>query len=379
MAVAALALFAVGCGSSSSSSSTTTTTTTESSESSSSGTSSSSGEPLKAVWLFNGNISNGGFTKIADNARLAVQKEFGSEVETSYRESVPESPQALQVIEGQIQEGAKLIVATSFGFNRYIQQAAEKNPEVKFLQYQGATVLPNLSQYNLDTSTSWYLAGMAAGAASKSTKLGYVGAFPYPDFLNHVNAFVLGAQRTHPGATVQVTWVSSFYDPAKERLASQALISSGATAIANDQDDPAAGQYADSKGIPWVGSAEDQRKFGPKTNLTSVTWTWDKYEIEVVKSILENKWKAQSVILGMKEGATDIVLPIGAGGKAQKEIEKVRQEMKAGTFNVYEGPVKDQSGEVKVPAGKSLKPEQIQEMNWLVEGAIGSAGETGGE
>ena len=45
-----------------------------------------------------------------------------------------------------------------------------------------------------------YLAGIAAGAATKTNKLGYVYAFPIPQTIANINAFELGAQTVNPKA-----------------------------------------------------------------------------------------------------------------------------------------------------------------------------------
>ncbi len=39
---------------------------------------------------------------------------------------------------------------------------------------------------------------------------------------------------------------------------------------------------------------------------------------------------------------------------------------------MFTGPIKDQAGEVKVPAGKTLTDPELQRLNWYVEGVDGS-------
>ena len=59
---------------------------------------------------------------------------------------------------------------------------------------------------------------------TKSNVLGYVAAFPIPEVLQGINAFIRGARSVNPKAEVRVIWVNSWYDPGKEREAAMTLI-----------------------------------------------------------------------------------------------------------------------------------------------------------
>ena len=53
-------------------------------------------------------------------------------------------------------------------------------------------------------------------------------------------------------------------------------------------------------------------------------------------------------------------------------IAKVRGQIVKGTFNEFQGPLYDQSGKLKVPAGKKLTIPDLYSMQWLVKGVVGS-------
>ena len=59
---------------------------------------------------------------------------------------------------------------------------------------------------------------------SRSGVAGYVAAFPIPEVLQGINAFMLGMQAVNPKAQIKVIWTSSWFDPGKERDAAFALI-----------------------------------------------------------------------------------------------------------------------------------------------------------
>src|SRR6266513_2335947 len=182
---------------------------------------------IKAAWIYVGPHNDNGWSQAHDRGRLYVQKQLGSQVETTYKELVPEGPQTTQVIESLIRDGNKIIFATSFGFQPAMIAAAKKHPDVDFEMATGTATSKNLAEYFGAGEDATYLAGMAAGAASKTGLIGYVVAFPIPEVIRHANAFVLGAQATHPGAKVKLLWTNSWLDLAKEKKAAQSLVSAG--------------------------------------------------------------------------------------------------------------------------------------------------------
>jgi len=83
------------------------------------------------------------------------------------------------------------------------------------------------------------LNGLMAGALTKTGKIGYVGAFPIPEVVRHINAFALGAKAANPAVTVDVRWIYAWYGPDKAKEATESLIASGCDAIAFTEDTPA--------------------------------------------------------------------------------------------------------------------------------------------
>jgi basic membrane protein A len=329
---------------------------------------------FKAAWIYVGPHNDGGWSQAHDQGRLAVQRALGSAVQTTYKENVPEGPQTCQVIESLIRDGNKIIFGTSFGFQTCMASEAKKHPDVYFEQATGTETGKNLAEYFGAAEDAIYLSGMAAGAATKKGVIGYVVPFAIPEVIRHANAFALGAQRTHPGAKVKLIWTNAWVDPAKERKAAQSLISSGADVLGQNVDTPAAGQFAQSKGVPWVGYDSDASKFAPKSWLTAAVYNWGVYYIPRVKAAMNGSWKSGFYYGGLKDKFVDIAkFGPGVDAKTRAKIKKVKSQMIAGTFYEFAGPLSDQSGKVRVPKGKRLTVKDLYAMNWLVKGVIGSA------
>src|SRR5437762_10890053 len=206
---------------------------------------------FKVAWIYVGPHDDHGWSQAHDQGRLYVQKQLGSKVETTFKELVPEGPQTCQVIESLVRDGNKLIFATSFGFQDCMVSEAKKHPDVKFEQATGTAQSSNLAEYFGAGEDAIYLSGMAAGAATKKGVIGYVVPFAIPEVIRHANAFALGARATHPGAKIRLIWTNSWLDPGQEKRAAENLVAAGADVLGQNVDSPAAGQFAESKGVPW--------------------------------------------------------------------------------------------------------------------------------
>jgi basic membrane protein A len=328
---------------------------------------------IKAAWIYVGPHEDGGWSQAHDAGRLFVQKSLGAKVVTTYKENIPEGPQVAQTIESLVNDGNKIIFGTSYGYQQYFAAAAAKHPDVKFEMATGTMQSKNLAEYYGAGEDSIYLSGMAAGAATKKGVVGYVAPFPIPEVIRHTNAFALGVQATHPGATVKIIWTKAWFDLAKEKKAAQSLHSAGADVIGQNVDSPSAGQYAESAGLPWVGYDSDASKFAPKQWLTGAVYNWGPYYLKRVKAAMDGTWKTGFYYGGLKDGFTKLA-PFGPKVSAETKaaILAKQKAIVSGSFYEFTGPLYDQKGKLRVPKGKRLTVKDLYAMSWLVKGVQGS-------
>jgi len=331
-------------------------------------------EAFKAAWIYVGPHTDGGWSQAHDAGRLKVEKALGSQVKTTYKENVPEGPQVAQVIESLIRDGNKMIFATSFGFQTAMVAAAKKHPDVYFEMATGTAMSKNMAEYFGASEDAIYLSGMAAGAATKKGTLGYVVPFPIPEVIRHANAFVLGARAMRPNAKVRLVWTHSWFDPKKERQAAESLVSAGSDVIGQNVDSPSAGQYAQSKKIPWVGYNSNAQKFAPTSWLTAAIYDWGVYYVPRVKAAMNGTWKTGFYYGTLKDKFVGLA-PYGpkVSAKTKAAIAAKKKALINGTFYEFRGPLYDQSGKLRVKKGQKLTVKELYAMNWLVKGTIGSA------
>ena len=336
------------------------------------GTTAPAAAPIKAAWIFVGPHDDHGWSQAHDTGRQYVQDQMGDAVVTTFKENVPE-PEVAPVIDQLIADGNKIIFATSFGYQDAMVAAAAAHPDVYFEMATGYKTSPNMAVYFGAGEDAIYLSGMAAGAATKSGTIGYIVPFPIPEVVRHANAFTLGAQKTHPGAKVKVVWTKSWFAPDVEAKAAEGLIAAGADVIGQNVDSPAGGQVSEKKSIPWVGYDSDATTFAPTQWLTAAVYNWGPYYLQRTKAAADGTWATGAYYGSIADGFTDIA-PFGpsVSQETKDAIESVKQELVAGTFYEFQGPLKDQDGKERVAEGAKMSLEEILAMDWFVAGMEGS-------
>ena len=335
-------------------------------------------DPLKVSFAYIGPVGDGGWTFAHDNARKAVEKEFGDRVVTSYVESVPESADAERVIRDMVGQGNKLIFGTTFGYMESMVKVAGDHPDVKFEHATGYKTAPNLRTYDSRTYEGAYMAGVIAGRMTQSNVLGVVGSVPIPEVLRNLNSFTLGAQSTNPKITTKVVWVNDWFNPPKETEAATALINAGADVLFQNTDSPAVLKTAQEKGKRAFGWDSDMTAYGPKAHLGSAIINWAPYYIKAVGEALEGKWSTGQAWWGVKEGAIDLVsLAEDVPADAKAKVEEVKAGLKAGTFHIWKGPISDNTGKQVLAADQVADDKFLTGINFYVKGVEGKV--PGGE
>ena len=329
-------------------------------------------DPLKIAFAYVGPVGDGGWTFAHDNARKALEKEFGDRIVTSYVESVPESADAERVIRDMAGQGNKLIFGTTFGYMEPMLKVAADHPDVKCEHATGYKTAENMRTYDSRTYEGAYMAGVIAGKMTQSNTLGVVASIPIPEVVRNINSFTLGAQSTNPKITTKVVWVNEWFNPPKETEAATALINGGADILFQNTDSSAVLQTAEKMGKRGFGWDSDMTAYGPKAHLGSAIIDWAPYYIKAVGEALDGKWATGQTWWGVKEGAIDLVsLAADVPEDAKAKLEEVRSGLKAGTYNIWKGPISDNTGKEVLAEGTVADDKFLGGINWYVKGVEG--------
>ncbi len=326
-------------------------------------------EPVKIGYIYLGPIGDFGWTWAHNKGRLALDAALKGQVKTSYVENVKEDASAIPILKDLAQQGNKLIFTTSYGYMDQTIEVAKLFPDVKFEHCTGYKRADNVGTYNSRFHQGRAVEGTIAGLMSKTGTIGYLGSYKVPEVVLGVNAFTLAAQAQNPKIKTKLVMIDSWFDPAKEAAAVQTLINLGCDVIAQHTDSPAGLQVCEQRKAWCFGQGADMKKFAPKTQLTAIEDIWGPYYISRAKALLDGSWKPDDAWWGFKEG-TVVMSPFSSAmpENVKAAADKVIAGWKDGSYDVFTGEIRDQTGAVKVPKGVRMEDKDLAVIDWYVQG-----------
>lgn len=331
---------------------------------------------FNVAFVFIGPHNDGGWSQSHYDGLTYVQEHVPN-VHTAYVENVPEGVDAEQVFRSLSQKGFKLIFGTSFGYMDSMEMVASEFPETTYIHISGyksnQTNFGNLFGAMEDMK---YLAGMLAGARARmddNPKIGYMATFPLPEELRLGNAIAMGMKKTCPECSMDVSWINTWHDPIAEKEAAASLFDQGAQVVFTGADTPAVADVAQEKGkwgvtYDWSGSCQVE------SCLTAPYWNWGAVYAEITQRVINNTYTpgwdyfdADSGGLGLVGFMEGQELTKGEAELPPEVIQEVRTTLedmlqgKFNRFNVFSGPLLDNTGNTIVPAGGKMEQVDLDQ------------------
>ncbi len=330
---------------------------------------------LKIAYIMGSTRQDGGWGESHGIAIQAIEEEFG--VDVAVTEDVPEDTvRVKQIIDLYVRRGYNIIIGNSFGYSDAFLEAATEYPEVAFMNAAGVTNnQKNLESFYLRTYQGWYLAGMIAGAKTETNKLGMIAGFPLGLVNWDINAFMRGAQEVNPDIELAAIFLNTWYDSVKEGQASEALLEQGADVIATDLSAASALNAAEQLNRFSVGFQIDMTRHAPTGHLASVLLVWAPYLTDTIRKIRAGEWEPSEwgAFVGIETGSVALGGVTGdLPDDIRARIEEARQAISEGKFTPFDGPLNNQDGDQVVAAGESLDDGALWQMNYFVEGIVGT-------
>jgi len=356
------------------------------------------GTPIKAGFIYIGPVGDYGWSHAHDVARQILVKEFPW-LSTVYVESVGTGDVVSTIDKLVNDEHCNVIFTTSFDFMDPTLAGAKKYPDVIFAHCSGFKRAPNMATYMADFYQVYYLNGLAAGALTKTGKVGYVGAVPIPEVKRHINAFTIGVREVNPEAKVDVRWINEWLNPAAAAEATEALIADGCDVFAFTEDTPTVVQKAAESGFTSFAHYSPMYKFAPDYVVSGELVHWEKIYADFLQKIYDGVYTAKNlqnvdywwllgqgaVEMGAKPGMAinpayvdklkAVVIDHPTFGKISVyDLIQTRLNQMGDpgvTFDPFQGPIKDRKGNLEVPKGMWMSVDSLISLEWAVDGVIG--------
>ena len=323
---------------------------------------------LKAAFVYDTRPEKSGWISDHETGRRHVQTVLDDRIDTPVYlcEDEKELP---AVLEQAVEDGCKLIFTVSPRMLNASLRAAVDHPDAVFMNCSLNISHRYVRTYYTRMYEVKFILGALAGSLTQSGRLGYVCDYPIYGRIAGINAFALGAQMANPRAKVYLEW--SGVKGAKEAAMALNrqhihLISSQDTARFSQDD-------RRSFGLSHIG--------GDQTDLLAVpVWKWGVYYERILRSMLDKTIKTEyghtaralNYYWGMSEGVADIEYAPALPLASRRFADFFRRSLISGTGKPFLTPFYAQSGEIIGSRQSELSPEQIINMDYLVDNVIGS-------
>jgi basic membrane protein A and related proteins len=354
----------------------------------------------KVAQVYTSPTADKGWSWAHEQSFLSIKKDLAYVDLSIRKDSVPDdNKQAVQdLLESMVQQGARVVYTTSFGFMEPTRAVAAKHPDVGFFHSSGfpeASDPPNIGYYFGTIEEGRFITGEVAGlVVDPGATLGYVAAHPIPEVFRGENAFALGVLKTNPTAKVHNRWTLTWFDPNLEKQAAESLLEppTRASLLSQHQDSPAtqlAAQDAGKFGIAYDADMNDQ---APKATLTSAVWNWTVHNKPTIEGVCSGAWLKDGKVTipqeyrnwtgTMKDGTIQLA-PLNTaalGNHPRKDqIQKLYSDevaaFKSGSKSfqsVFTGPIKDNTGKVRIEGAPDVAALYDERGQWFAENIVGS-------
>lgn len=186
------------------------------------------------------------------------------------------------------------IIGDAFGNEEATRRVAAEYPDIAFAFGSGlGPSEPNYAVFDNWIHEPAYLSGMLAGGLTTTNVIGVVGGHPVPEVNRLVNAFIEGAKEINPDATVLVTFINSWFDPAAAKEAALAQIDSGADVLFAERFGVI--EAAVENGLYAFGNMSDQYELGPGYVVSGPVWDMGPTVDYILKQVNAGSWTAQDL------------------------------------------------------------------------------------
>lgn len=299
--------------------------------------------------------------------RNYLEETFSDQMDTICCVSGVKEENVEDVLNEVIRDGADIVFEVAPEMMKPSLKIAVDHPDVKILNCTLNTPHKYIRTYYARMYEAKFIAGVIAGALTDNDRIAYIADYPIYGMIANINAFALGASFTNPRAKVYLEWsTKKGYD--RERFLEENNIS-----LVSDQDMITPNSANRQFGLYRVEN-------GRTLNLAMPLWNWGIFYEKMIQSILAGSYqtegnseeRALNYWWGMSAGVIDMICSNNVPGGVRRLADHLKSDIRKGDIVPFYGEIYSQDKELRNKKDVVMKPEDIMEMDWLVENVVGS-------
>ena len=288
----------------------------------------------------------GKFDKSFNESMFNGAEKFKKETGVAYGEfEIANEAQREQAIRNFADQGYSPIIAAGFAQAAAVEKVAKEYPDLKFAIVDMVVDQPNVQSIVFKENEGSYLAGLLAGMASKSGKVGFVGGMDIPLIRKFGCGYAQGVKAAKPDATIFQNMTgdtgAAWNDPVKGGEITKGQMAQGADVVYAAAGATGFGvlQAAADGGALSIGVDANQNYIHPGKVLTSMMKRVDVAVYNVMKAGNAG-FKPGVQALGLAEDGVGVAMDDNNKPLITPEmmaaVDKAKADIIAGTIKVHD-------------------------------------------
>jgi basic membrane protein A and related proteins len=266
--------------------------------------------PFKVALLTPGPISDQAWNAGAYNGLLRIRDSLGAEISNVQTKTPAEFEENFRQYATQ---GYSLVIGHGFEFQDAAERVSPDFPQTVFIVTSGDRNGPNFTGINFAFQDGAYLAGIAAGAITRSNTIGVIGGTELPPVKTSFDAFAKGAQAINPNVKVLTSYIGNWEDVSAGREQALAQIGQGADVIFQNADAAGLGVFqavkeSQDKSVYIIGANSDQNSLAPTVTLGSVVIDLPHALLMIAREVKNGLFISRPITYGAKDDVVKLIL-----------------------------------------------------------------------
>jgi basic membrane protein A and related proteins len=290
--------------------------------------------PFRVALLTPGPISDQSWNGGAYQGLLRIRDSLGASVSHIQTKTPAEFEEQFRQYGSQ---GYDLVFGHGFEFQDAAKRVAPDHPRTVYVVTSGSSVGANVAGIEFGFADASYLAGMLAGAMTKSNVIGVIGGTELPPVRESFTAFARGAKASNPRITVLTSYIGNWDDVSAGREQALAQIGRNVDVIFQNADAAGLGVFRaarETKKALVVGSNSDQNGVAPEITIASVVIDLPHALLTVAREVRSRTFKPRVLKLGAESDVVTLVINPAFRSRitpaAMRAVDSMRTELATG-------------------------------------------------